>query len=51
MESPVGRIRLVASEKGLAVAPCHQVIGVSGKLAGYAGGLENKALLLRLEQN
>ena len=32
------------------IAPCHRVIGASGKLTGYAGGLENKALLLRLEQ-
>ena len=31
------------------VAPCHRVIGTSGKLTGFAGGLENKALLLRLE--
>jgi methylated-DNA-[protein]-cysteine S-methyltransferase len=33
------------------VAPCHRVIGASGKLTGYAGGLENKALLLRLEHS
>jgi len=32
------------------IAPCHRVIGVSGKLTGFAGGLENKAYLLRLEQ-
>jgi methylated-DNA-[protein]-cysteine S-methyltransferase len=32
------------------IAPCHRVIGASGRLTGYAGGLENKALLLRLEQ-
>lgn len=31
------------------VAPCHRVIGASGKLTGFAGGLENKALLLKLE--
>jgi len=31
------------------VAPCHRVIGASGKLTGFAGGLEAKALLLRLE--
>ncbi|RJT43559.1 methylated-DNA--[protein]-cysteine S-methyltransferase [Rahnella woolbedingensis] len=31
------------------VAPCHRVIGSSGKLTGFAGGLDNKALLLRLE--
>lgn len=32
------------------LAPCHRVIGASGKLVGFAGGLENKALLLRLEK-
>lgn len=32
------------------IAPCHRVIGASGKLTGFAGGLENKALLLNLEK-
>lgn len=31
------------------VAPCHRVIGASGKLTGFAGGLEAKERLLRLE--
>jgi methylated-DNA-[protein]-cysteine S-methyltransferase len=31
------------------VLPCHRVIGASGKLTGYAGGLERKEALLRLE--
>jgi methylated-DNA-[protein]-cysteine S-methyltransferase len=31
------------------VAPCHRVIGASGKLTGFAGGLEAKAHLLALE--
>ena len=31
------------------IAPCHRVIGASGKLTGFAGGLEAKALLLTLE--
>jgi len=31
------------------VLPCHRVVGASGKLVGYAGGLERKELLLRLE--
>jgi methylated-DNA-[protein]-cysteine S-methyltransferase len=31
------------------IGPCHRVISASSKLTGYAGGLEAKALLLRLE--
>jgi len=31
------------------VLPCHRVVGSSGKLVGYAGGLERKETLLRLE--
>jgi methylated-DNA-[protein]-cysteine S-methyltransferase len=31
------------------VVPCHRVIGASGKLTGFAGGLEVKARLLDLE--
>jgi methylated-DNA-[protein]-cysteine S-methyltransferase len=31
------------------VIPCHRVIGASGKLVGYAGGLPQKQLLLDLE--
>jgi methylated-DNA-[protein]-cysteine S-methyltransferase len=31
------------------VVPCHRVIGASGKLTGYAGGLEIKKRLLRIE--
>lgn len=31
------------------IIPCHRVVGASGKLTGYAGGLELKARLLELE--
>ena len=31
------------------VLPCHRVVGASGSLTGYAGGLERKEQLLRLE--
>lgn len=31
------------------ILPCHRVIGASGKLVGFGGGLENKSFLLRLE--
>lgn len=33
------------------IIPCHRVIGSSGKLTGYAGGLDKKRRLLELEQN
>lgn len=32
------------------VAPCHRVVGATGKLTGFAGGLEAKAFLLELER-
>ncbi len=31
------------------VLPCHRIVGASGDLVGYAGGLERKIELLRLE--
>ena len=31
------------------IVPCHRVVGSSGALTGYAGGLERKTALLRLE--
>ena len=31
------------------IVPCHRVIGASGALIGYAGGLSVKRLLLKLE--
>ncbi|WP_346777647.1 methylated-DNA--[protein]-cysteine S-methyltransferase [Rhodococcus sp. HNM0563] len=32
------------------VVPCHRVIGSSGKLTGYAGGVERKLFLLEQEK-
>ena len=32
------------------IVPCHRVIGSSGKLTGFAGGLDTKARLLDLEK-
>ena len=32
------------------IIPCHRVIGAGGQLIGYAGGLHNKAWLLRHEE-
>jgi methylated-DNA-[protein]-cysteine S-methyltransferase len=31
------------------IAPCHRVIGATGKLTGFAGGLRVKEYLLTLE--
>ena len=31
------------------VVPCHRVVGSTGSLTGYAGGLDAKAFLLKLE--
>jgi methylated-DNA-[protein]-cysteine S-methyltransferase len=33
------------------IVPCHRVIGASGKLIGFAGGLEIKQRLLAMESN
>ena len=33
------------------IAPCHRVIGSSGALVGFAGGLDKKQILLSLEQS
>jgi methylated-DNA-[protein]-cysteine S-methyltransferase len=50
---PPGASRAVGAANGAnpiaIVLPCHRVIGSDGKLTGYAGGLERKAGLLRLE--
>ncbi|MBH5320220.1 methylated-DNA--[protein]-cysteine S-methyltransferase [Paenibacillus sp. GSMTC-2017] len=35
----------------LIIVPCHRVIGKSGFLTGYRGGLEMKSTLLELEQS
>ena len=46
-------IRAAASANGknpiAIMIPCHRVIGTNGSLTGYAGGLENKRILLALE--
>ena len=47
-------IRAAASANGKnklgIIIPCHRVIGANGSLTGYAGGIENKKLLLELEK-
>ena len=46
-------VRAVAAAVGRnpvsVIVPCHRVLGVHGALTGYAGGVERKAALLRLE--
>lgn len=46
-------VRAVAAANGrnpiAILVPCHRVIAANGALTGYAGGLDNKAFLLRLE--
>lgn len=32
------------------IVPCHRVIGASGKITGYAGGIERKKILLLMEK-
>lgn len=32
------------------IIPCHRCVGAGGRLTGYAGGIENKAWLLRHEK-
>jgi len=31
------------------IVPCHRVVGSTGKLTGYGGGMDNKEYLLKLE--
>ena len=52
-----GKLRSFARAVGGAVSrnpisiliPCHRVVGAGGRLTGYAGGLDRKIALLRLE--
>jgi methylated-DNA-[protein]-cysteine S-methyltransferase len=50
---PPGASRAVGAANGAnplpIVLPCHRVVGSDGRLTGYAGGLDRKATLLRLE--
>ena len=52
-----GRPRMSAQAVGGAVGrnriailiPCHRVVGTNGSLTGYAGGIDKKEKLLRME--
>jgi methylated-DNA-[protein]-cysteine S-methyltransferase len=49
-----GAVRAVGAANGRnpisIIVPCHRVIGSTGKLTGFAGGLETKEQLLTLER-
>jgi methylated-DNA-[protein]-cysteine S-methyltransferase len=51
----VRAVRAVAAANGAnaisMIVPCHRILGSDGRLIGYAGGLETKMQLLRLEKN
>ena len=51
----VKKIRAAAAANGknpfMIVVPCHRVLGIDGKMIGYAGGLERKRKLILLEQS
>lgn len=32
------------------IIPCHRVVGSNGSLTGYAGGIDKKIALLKLEK-
>jgi methylated-DNA-[protein]-cysteine S-methyltransferase len=48
-------VRAVANANGAnaisILIPCHRIIGIKGELVGYAGGLQAKKKLLKLEQD
>lgn len=54
----MGKVKMSAQAVGGAVGhnpisiiiPCHRVIGVNGNLTGYAGGIDIKRKLLKLER-
>ena len=47
-------VRAIGRANGLnpisIIVPCHRIIGKSGKLTGYASGLDDKAYLIELEK-
>lgn len=51
MPSAVRTVAAAVGSNALSIiAPCHRIIGRSGSMTGYAGGLEAKRFLLELER-
>ena len=51
MENGQRAVGMINGQNPIAIiVPCHRVIASTGKLQGYAGGLEKKRFLLDLEQ-
>ncbi|MCW0953509.1 methylated-DNA--[protein]-cysteine S-methyltransferase [Weissella ceti] len=52
-EKRIGSIRAVGGAVGhnpiSIIIPCHRIVGSDGKLTGYAGGIDRKKYLLKLE--
>ena len=48
-KSPGGAGKIVFPHRISIMIPCHRVIGANGSLTGYAGGVERKLALLKLE--
>ncbi|MHA1219713.1 MAG: methylated-DNA--[protein]-cysteine S-methyltransferase [Candidatus Heimdallarchaeaceae archaeon] len=46
----IAAVRAVGNANGQNPIPCHRVIGKTGKLIGYGGGLERKKWLLDFEK-
>lgn len=40
----------IARNKISVIVPCHRVIGTNGSLTGYAGGIDKKVYLLKMEK-
>ena len=40
----------VGHNKISVMVPCHRVVGADGSLTGYAGGIDKKIFLLKLEK-
>ena len=50
-KAPVGSHNAVAGHNEISIiVPCHRVVGGDGNLTGYAGGIDKKIALLKMEK-